>query len=94
MAKKSMIRRAALSGALLVAISSLGALMWGMPSAEAIDCGGHGGGGSSYAWDPNTPDAVARTAAGDCGSNAVCEEWCYTACGEGNPLGVFRCASN
>lgn len=90
MAKKSMTRRAALSWVLLVAIASLGALIWTMPSAEAIDCGSGHGGSSAYVWDPNTSAAIAKTNAGDCG-NGVCEEWCITACGDSAPLGLFRC---
>ncbi len=91
MARKWMNRRVMVLLAVIGVAVAVGAFVWLTPSAEAADCGGTSG-GMSYEWVASSPAAIAKTLAGDCGSNAVCEEWCIVACDDDFiPQGQFRC---
>ncbi|MCG8455833.1 MAG: hypothetical protein MI919_06085 [Holophagales bacterium] len=68
------------------------ALLFALPSTltvEAADCGGWAG-GMEDAW-LETPAAQAKTANGDCGPDAICQEWCLITCGVPEPQDRFRC---
>ncbi len=43
-----------------------------------------------YVWT-STPEAQARTAAGDCPGDDLCKELCEVIDGEGHPTGSFAC---
>ena len=90
MIKKWTLRRSVLMTLAVLLIAAATSVLLLPPEAEAIGCG-DGSHGGTREWVASTAAARASTDAGECGSDARCEEWCFVACGDAVPLGVFRC---
>ena len=88
MTTKKLIRWTSLL--IFCALFAAAGTLWLLPRTEALECD-DGPGGVVGMWSPSTEGAREGTDAGVCGSDAVCEEWCIVACGEGYPQGIFRC---
>ncbi|MEM9557710.1 MAG: hypothetical protein AAGC60_25855 [Acidobacteriota bacterium] len=87
-----MIKFKSLLFALTLALA-LGATALLVPSTSSVDalvCGDGSHGQRTDSWE-STPEAIARTAAGECGPDGLCKEWCTGFCDDPQPTGVFQC---